>query len=42
MVRDAMVLFMALAMMMIMIFLDKEMIHRMVIDKTWLLLIIKT
>jgi hypothetical protein len=42
MVRDAMVQFMALAMMMIMIFLDKEMIHGLVIDKTWLLLIIKT
>jgi hypothetical protein len=37
-----MVLFMALATMMIMIFLDEEMIHVLVIDKTWLQLIINT
>jgi hypothetical protein len=31
-----------LAMMMIMMFLDEEMIHGLVIAKTWLLLIINT
>jgi hypothetical protein len=39
MVRDAMVLFMVLVTMMIIMFLDEEMIHGMVIAKTWLLLI---
>jgi hypothetical protein len=33
---------MVLATMMIMIFLDEEMIHGLVIAKTWLLLIINT
>jgi hypothetical protein len=42
MVRDAVVLFMDLVTMMIMMFLDKEMIHGLVIAKTWLLLIINT
>jgi hypothetical protein len=42
MVQDAMVLFMDLVTMMIMMFLDEEMIHRLVITKTWLLLIINT
>jgi hypothetical protein len=40
MVRDAMVLLMVLVTMMIMMFLDEEMIHRLVIAKTWLPLII--
>jgi hypothetical protein len=35
-------LLMVLAMMMIMMFLDEEMIHGLVIAKTWLLLIINT
>jgi hypothetical protein len=34
MVRDNVVLFMVLATMMIMMFLDEEMIHRLVIAKT--------
>jgi hypothetical protein len=42
MVRDVVVLFMDLVTMMIMMFLDDEMIHGMVIAKTWLLLIINT
>jgi hypothetical protein len=42
MVRDAMVLFMVLVTMMIMTFLDEEMIHKLVIAKTWLLLILNT
>jgi hypothetical protein len=42
MVRDIMVLFMVLVTMMIMMFLEEEMIHRVVIAKTWLLLIINT
>jgi hypothetical protein len=37
-----MVLLMVLARMMIMMFLDEEMVHRLVIAKTWLLLIINT
>jgi hypothetical protein len=37
-----MVLFMDLITMMIMMFLDEEMIHGFVIAKTWLLLIIST
>jgi hypothetical protein len=37
-----MVLFMDLVMMMIMMFLDEEMIHKFVVTKTWLLLIINT
>jgi hypothetical protein len=37
-----MVLFMVLVTMMIMMFLEEEMIHRVVIAKTWLLLIINT
>jgi hypothetical protein len=37
-----MVLFMDLVMMMIMMFLDEEMSHGLVIAKTWLLLIINT
>jgi hypothetical protein len=37
-----MVLFMVSAMMMIMMFLDEEMIHVLVTIKTWLLLIINT
>jgi hypothetical protein len=37
-----MVLFMNLVMMMIMMFLDEEMIHRLVIAKIWHLLIINT
>jgi hypothetical protein len=40
MVRDTMVLFMVLVTMMIMMFVDEEMIHGLVITKTWLLLII--
>jgi hypothetical protein len=42
MVRDTMVLFMDLGTMMIMMFLDEEMISELVIAKTWLLLIINT
>jgi hypothetical protein len=42
MVRDTMVLSMVLASMVIMMFLDEEMIHKLVITKTWLLLIINT
>jgi hypothetical protein len=38
--RDTMFLFMDLVTMMIMMFLDEEMIHGLVIAKTWLLLII--
>jgi hypothetical protein len=41
MVRDAVVLFMDLVKM-IMMFLDEEMIHELVIAKTWLPLIINT
>jgi hypothetical protein len=37
-----MVLFMVLVTMMILMFLDEEMIHMLVIAKTWLLLIINT
>jgi hypothetical protein len=37
-----MVLLMVLASMMIMMFLDEEMVHGLVIAKTWLLLIINT
>jgi hypothetical protein len=37
-----MVLLMVFGSMMIMMFLDEEMIHRLVIAKTWLLLIINT
>jgi hypothetical protein len=40
MVRDVMVLFMDLVTMMIMMFLDEEMIHGLFTAKTWLLLII--
>jgi hypothetical protein len=42
MVRDATILLMVFGSMMIMMFLDKEMVHRLVIAKTWLLLIINT
>jgi hypothetical protein len=42
MIRDTMVLWMVLFMMMIMMFLDEEMIHGLVIARTWLLLIINT
>jgi hypothetical protein len=42
MVQDSMVLFMDLVTMMILMFLDGEMIHGLVIAKTWLLLIINT
>jgi hypothetical protein len=42
MVRDVMVLFVDLVTMMIMMFLDEEMIHGFVIAKIWLLLIINT
>jgi hypothetical protein len=42
MVRDTIVLFMDLVAMMIMMFLDEEMVHELVIAKTWLLLIINT
>jgi hypothetical protein len=42
MVRDAMVLFMYVVTMMITMFLDEEMIHELVIAKTWLLFIINT
>jgi hypothetical protein len=41
MVRDAMILLMVFVSMMIMMFLDEEMIHRLVIATTWLLLIMK-
>jgi hypothetical protein len=37
-----MVLLMVLVTMMIMMFLDEEMIHRLVVAKTWLLLTINT
>jgi hypothetical protein len=40
--RDAMVPLMVLVMMMIMMFLDEEMIHGLAITKTWLPLIINT
>jgi hypothetical protein len=42
MVRDAMILLMVYGSMMIMMFLDEEMVHGLVIAKTWLLLIINT
>jgi hypothetical protein len=42
MVRDAMVLLMVFGSMMIMMFLDEEMIHGLVIAKTWRLVIINT
>jgi hypothetical protein len=42
MVRDAMILLMVFCSMMIMMFVDEEMIHGLVIAKTWLLLIINT
>jgi hypothetical protein len=42
MILGAMVLFMDLVMMMIMMFLDEEMIHGLVIAKIWHLLIINT
>jgi hypothetical protein len=43
MVRDAMILLMVFgSMMMIMMFLDEEMVHGLVIAKTFLLLIINT
>jgi hypothetical protein len=42
MVQDAMVLLMVLAMMMIIMFLDEEMVHGLVITKTWLPLVINT
>jgi hypothetical protein len=42
MVRDTMVLFMDLVTIMIMMFLDEEMVHMLVIAKIWLLLIINT
>ena len=40
--RDAMILLMVFGSMMIMMFLDEEMIHKLVIAKTWVLLIINT
>jgi hypothetical protein len=40
MVQDTMVLFMDLPTMMIMMFLDEETVHGLVIAKIWLLLII--
>jgi hypothetical protein len=42
MVQDAMVLLMVFGSMMIMMFLDEEMVHGLVIAKTWLPLIINT
>jgi hypothetical protein len=42
MVRDALILLLVFGSMMIMMFLDEEMIHGLVITKTWLLLIINT
>jgi hypothetical protein len=42
MIRDAMNLLMVYGSMMIMMFLDKERIHEIVINKTWTLLIINT
>jgi hypothetical protein len=42
MVRDIMVLLMALVTMIIMMFLEEEMINGLVIAKIWLLLIINT
>jgi hypothetical protein len=42
MIGDTMVLLMVFGSMMIMMFLDEEMIHGLVIAKTWLLLIINT
>jgi hypothetical protein len=42
MIWDTMVLLMVLVTTMIMMFLDEKMIHRLVIAKTWLLLIINT
>jgi hypothetical protein len=42
MVRDATILLMVFGSLMIMMFLDEEMIHGLVIAKTWLLLIINT
>jgi hypothetical protein len=42
MVGDAMILLMVFGSLMIMMFLDEEMIHGFVIAKTWLLLIMNT
>jgi hypothetical protein len=42
MVQDAMILLMVYGSMMIMMFLDEEMVHGLAITKTWLLLIINT
>ena len=42
MVRDVMILLMVFGSLMIMMFLDEEMIHGLVIAKTWLLLIMNT
>jgi hypothetical protein len=42
MVRDAMILLMVFGSMMIMMFLNEEMIHGLVIATTWLLLIMNT
>jgi hypothetical protein len=42
MVRDATILLMVFGSLMIMMFLDEEMIHGLVIAKTWLLLIMNT
>jgi hypothetical protein len=42
MVRDVLILLMVSGSMIIMIFLDEEMIHGLVIAKTWLILIINT
>jgi hypothetical protein len=42
MVRDAMILLMVFGSLMIMMFLDEEIIHGLVIAKTWLLLIMIT
>jgi hypothetical protein len=42
MVQDAMILLMVFVSMMIMMFLDEEMIHGLVIAKIWLSLIINT
>jgi hypothetical protein len=42
MVRDAMIFLMVYGSMVIMMFLDGEMVHGLVIAKTWLLLIINT
>jgi hypothetical protein len=40
MVQDVIILLMVYGSMMIMMFLDEEMVHGLVIAKTWLLLII--